>query len=84
VAFDTIRYADRDGWMHVPRNRPETLDAVDAAVHDELAAVLEQVRRDGARALLLSAEGDGVAAGQDLREGVRATLDERESVFEGR
>jgi 2-(1,2-epoxy-1,2-dihydrophenyl)acetyl-CoA isomerase len=66
LAFETIRYDGRDGWVRVSLNRPDKLNAVDATMHEELAAALEQVRRDGARALLLTGEGRGFSAGQDL------------------
>ncbi|NBB68728.1 MAG: 2-(1,2-epoxy-1,2-dihydrophenyl)acetyl-CoA isomerase [Alphaproteobacteria bacterium] len=68
MAFDTIRYDDRDGWVHLTLNRPDVLNALDAPMHDELAAALGQVRGDGARALVLSGAGRGFCAGQDLRD----------------
>lgn len=68
MAFETIRYDIRDAWVHVTLNRPDKLNAFDARMHDELAAALEQARRDEARALLLSGAGRGFSAGQDLAD----------------
>jgi 2-(1,2-epoxy-1,2-dihydrophenyl)acetyl-CoA isomerase len=66
LAFETIRYENRDGWVRVTLDRPDKLNAFDGAMHEELAAALEQVRRDGARALVLGGAGRGFSAGQDL------------------
>ena len=68
MAFETIRYEVRDGWVRVTLNRPDKLNAFNATMHDELAAALDQVRRDEARALLLTGEGRGFSAGQDLAD----------------
>jgi 2-(1,2-epoxy-1,2-dihydrophenyl)acetyl-CoA isomerase len=68
LAFETIRYEVRDGWVRVTLNRPDKLNAFNATMHDELAAALDQVRRDEARALLLTGEGRGFSAGQDLAD----------------
>jgi 2-(1,2-epoxy-1,2-dihydrophenyl)acetyl-CoA isomerase len=68
LAFETIRYDTREAWVHVTLNRPDKLNAFDARMHDELAAALEQARRDEARALLLSGAGRGFSAGQDLAD----------------
>jgi 2-(1,2-epoxy-1,2-dihydrophenyl)acetyl-CoA isomerase len=66
LAFETIRYESRAGWVRIALNRPDKLNAFDAVMHDEFARALDQVRRDGARALLLTGEGRGFSAGQDL------------------
>lgn len=68
MAFETIRYESRDGWVRLSLNRPDKLNAFDAAMHAELATALDQVRRDAARALLLTGEGRGFSAGQDLAD----------------
>jgi 2-(1,2-epoxy-1,2-dihydrophenyl)acetyl-CoA isomerase len=68
LAFETIRYESRDGWVRVSLNRPDKLNAFDSAMHEELATALDQVRRDGARALVLTGEGRGFSAGQDLAD----------------
>jgi len=68
LAFETIRYEARDGWVRITLNRPEQLNAFNATMHDELAAALDQVRRDEVRALLLAGEGRGFSAGQDLAD----------------
>ena len=68
MAFETIRYESRDGWVRVTLDRPDKLNAFDGAMHEELAAALEQVRRDGARAFVLTGAGRGFSAGQDLSD----------------
>ncbi|MFP4126535.1 MAG: enoyl-CoA hydratase-related protein [Alphaproteobacteria bacterium] len=68
MAFETIRYESRDGWVHLSLDRPDKLNAIDAAMHAELTSALEQVRGDAARALLLTGAGHGFCAGQDLAD----------------
>ncbi|MBV9079435.1 MAG: 2-(1,2-epoxy-1,2-dihydrophenyl)acetyl-CoA isomerase [Methylobacteriaceae bacterium] len=57
----------REGWRVVTLNRPASLNAFDGAMHEALAAALEEAAADTTcRALLLTGAGRGFCAGQDL------------------
>ncbi|PWS38183.1 2-(1,2-epoxy-1,2-dihydrophenyl)acetyl-CoA isomerase [Falsiroseomonas bella] len=59
----------RQGWRKLTLNRPQKLNAFDAALHATLCDALEDAGRDPAcRAVLLSGAGRGFCAGQDLAE----------------
>jgi len=56
-----------DGVATLTLNRPDHLNSFTIAMHEELAAALQQVRDDAAiRALVLTGAGRGFCAGQDL------------------
>lgn len=64
---DSIIVQDNGGWTEIRLNRPDQLNALDAAMHADLRAALSQVAADkSCRAVLLSAAGRGFCAGQDL------------------
>lgn len=66
---ETLVVEERDGWRRVALNRPEKLNSVNALMREELRSVLAQAWDDSAvRALLLTGEGRGFCAGQDLGE----------------
>ena len=50
-------------------NRPDTLNALNGAMVDELRRAVESLRGTGARALLLTGEGRGFSSGADLAGG---------------
>jgi 2-(1,2-epoxy-1,2-dihydrophenyl)acetyl-CoA isomerase len=50
-------------------NRPDSLNALNAAMLDELRAAVESLPGSGARALLLTGEGRGFSSGADLASG---------------
>ncbi len=57
------------GVLTLTLNRPERLNAFNAALHEALLAALERGAADpGCRALLLTGAGKGFCAGQDLSE----------------
>ncbi|WP_237215627.1 enoyl-CoA hydratase-related protein [Falsiroseomonas oryziterrae] len=59
----------RPGYRVLTLNRPQKLNAFDAALHAALLAALEESARDDAtRAVLLTGAGRGFCAGQDLAE----------------
>jgi 2-(1,2-epoxy-1,2-dihydrophenyl)acetyl-CoA isomerase len=62
-----LRVEQRDGWRKLVLNRPEKLNAFNEALHVALAAALDEaaVAAD-CRAVLLTGEGRGFCAGQDL------------------
>ena len=54
-------------WVRL--NRPEKLNALTAVMSDELCEVFEEAARDaGTRAVVVTGEGRGFCAGQDLTE----------------
>jgi len=50
-------------------NRPDSLNALNAAMVDELRAAVESLAGGGARCLLLAGEGRGFSSGADLASG---------------
>ncbi len=65
----TILFEAADGVARITLNRPDRLNSFTAAMHGELAAVLDEVeRREDLRAVLLTGAGRGFCAGQDLSD----------------
>ena len=59
----------RDGAvLTITLNRPEKLNAFDAAMHEALAAALKEARSPEVRAVVLTGAGRGFCVGQDLSE----------------
>ena len=64
---DMIRTERRDGWWKITLNRPEKLNAVTEAMLAQLLSELDAAAADPlCRALLLTGEGRGFCAGQEL------------------
>jgi crotonobetainyl-CoA hydratase/dehydration protein DpgD len=65
-----VRYLKQDGVARVTLNRPDVLNAMDLRMHEELAAVWDDVESDDAvRVAVLTGAGDrAFSVGQDLRE----------------
>ncbi len=64
---DDIRVEPRDGWRKIILNAPARLNAVNAAMLTRLLAALDAAEADPAcRALMLTGEGRGFCAGQEL------------------
>jgi len=69
VAYECIRFEIGDGIARLTLNRPDRLNSFTAAMHEEVADALDRVARGGeARTLLLTGEGRGFCAGQDLAD----------------
>ena len=59
----------RDGTvLTITLNRPDVLNALNAAVHGGLAAALKQAAADDVRAVVITGAGRGFCVGQDLTE----------------
>lgn len=64
--YRTIRVDREGGVLTVTLNRPEKLNAIDAALHAELAGIFADVGRDReARAVVLTGAGRAFSAGGD-------------------
>lgn len=72
MAFDTIEFSLQDGVATLVLNRPDSLNSFNEAMHREVREALglvEQARQDGeCRALLITGNGRGFCAGQDLSD----------------
>lgn len=69
MAFETIEYTVEDAVAILRLNRPETLNSFTTQMHAEVRAALTAARKDPAvRCLLLSGNGRGFCAGQDLND----------------
>ena len=56
------------GVMTITLNRPDVLNAFDAAMHEAFGSALREARRADVRAVVLTGAGRGFSVGQDLRE----------------
>ena len=69
MSFKSINFEVEENLAIITLNRPETLNSFTAAMHQELAEVMIQVREDPKiRAVLLTGAGRGFCAGQDLND----------------
>jgi 2-(1,2-epoxy-1,2-dihydrophenyl)acetyl-CoA isomerase len=72
VAYETILFDMADGVARLRLNRPDRLNAFTLKMHAEVREVLDTIEADPElRVLLLTGEGRGFCAGQDLRERTR-------------
>jgi len=76
MSHQTIIFEHAERVARIRLNRPERLNAFTLQMHAELRQALEAVEADGElRVLLLTGEGRGFCAGQDLNERKRAPGD---------
>jgi 2-(1,2-epoxy-1,2-dihydrophenyl)acetyl-CoA isomerase len=69
MTFDTIDYSVTEGVATLTLNRPDRLNSFNATMHGEVREALSRVRDDDTiRCLLLTGNGRGFCAGQDLGE----------------
>lgn len=68
MAYETILY-EQDGVIaKLSFNRPDKLNSMTAAMHAEIRDCLDKVEAAGTRVLILTGEGRGFCAGQDLAD----------------
>jgi 2-(1,2-epoxy-1,2-dihydrophenyl)acetyl-CoA isomerase len=63
-----VEIARAGGVLTITLNRPDVLNALNAAVHAGVAAALQQAREPDVRAIVLTGAGRGFCVGQDLTE----------------
>lgn len=67
MSYDTIKFEISEGVARLSLNRPDSLNCFNERMHEEVRGALEGVAEDGrVRALLITGEGRGFCAGQDL------------------
>ncbi|MGN6429838.1 MAG: enoyl-CoA hydratase-related protein [Gaiellaceae bacterium] len=54
--------------LTITLNRPDVLNALNAAMHEALGAALKEARSDDVRAVVITGAGRGFCVGQDLNE----------------
>ena len=68
MSYECIKFELTDTTARISLNRPDKLNSFSVQMHKELADALTQVEAQGVRVLLLTGEGRGFCAGQDLSE----------------
>ena len=67
MTYETILFSIESGIARLTLNRPDRLNSFNDQMHEEVRAALGHVRADeSVRVLLLTGEGRGFCAGQDL------------------
>jgi 2-(1,2-epoxy-1,2-dihydrophenyl)acetyl-CoA isomerase len=75
MEFEHIRLEQNQAAVAtVTLNRPDSLNALNAAMLDELRTAVESLPGSGARCLLLAGEGRGFSSGADLASGAGGGL----------
>jgi enoyl-CoA hydratase len=65
--YRNLKFSQTDAVLTVSLNRPDKLNAIDAALHFELASVFHDVARDySVNVVILTGEGRAFSAGGDL------------------
>ncbi len=74
--YETIIFDQADGVARIRLNRPERLNAFTVPMHKDLSAVLDLIEADPqVRVVVITGEGRGFCAGQDLTERKRGPGD---------
>lgn len=70
--YQTITMTRSERITKIALNRPDKLNSFNVQMHEELSAALDQAASDrGTRAVILTGQGRGFCAGQDLSDRVR-------------
>jgi 2-(1,2-epoxy-1,2-dihydrophenyl)acetyl-CoA isomerase len=68
--FDTLRVTGDRAVLTITLNRPESFNALNAALKKELLQALKHASRDdGVRCIVITGAGKAFSSGQDLKEG---------------
>jgi len=73
MADQPIRVDKKAGYWVITLNRPDRLNAFNDAMHQALAAALDEAERSGVRALLITGAGRAFSSGQDLNDRIAPT-----------
>lgn len=68
MSYENIQFEMQASVAVITLNRPESLNALTAAVGNEFLSALNDAREQGARAVILTGAGRAFCAGGDLRE----------------
>ena len=68
MSYECIKFELTENTARISLNRPDKLNSFTVQMHEELADALTKVEAQGVRVLLLTGEGRGFCAGQDLSE----------------
>ena len=68
MTYECIKFELTASTARISLNRPDKLNSFTVQMHEELADALTRVEAQGVRVLLLTGEGRGFCAGQDLSE----------------
>lgn len=83
MTYENIKYDVKNGVAILTFNRPETLNSFTVAMHQEVQLAMKDVRMNPEiRALLITGEGRGFCAGQDLNDRSVSATDERPDLGE--
>lgn len=67
--YECLQVSETEGVVELKLSRPDRLNAFSKTMHAELKLALKEIERfDALRCLILTGEGRGFCAGQDLEE----------------
>lgn len=67
--FETLQLTIEDGVALLALNRPDRLNSFNAEMHEEMRQAMKAIKKDeSVRCLVLTGEGRGFCAGQDLND----------------
>ncbi len=83
MVFENIKYEINNGVAILTLNRPDKLNSFTQAMHEEVQQVMKDVRSNKAvRCLVITGEGRGFCAGQDLNDRAVKVTSERPDLGE--
>lgn len=69
MSYQTIEFSIAEGVATLTLNRPDSLNSFNSEMHGEVRSALKEVKKDASvRCLLLTGNGRGFCAGQDLSD----------------
>jgi 2-(1,2-epoxy-1,2-dihydrophenyl)acetyl-CoA isomerase len=68
LTYETIQFAHESATARIVLNRPDRLNAFTQQMHVELRDAISRAQREHARVLVITGNGKGFCAGQDLND----------------